>query len=254
MKTKTIASKANDEFKFYKSLLTSKGINKEKLLLLSGEKILRDFLKSEERRPKTLLLKEKHQHLNLWLFNQISVPQVILSPELFDELDVIGTDFPLLVVEWEAFPLFHQDTKYLGLSLVVPVGDPSNLGAILRSAEAFQVDRIILTEEATHPFLPKALKAGNGSSLRLEFLKGPALSHFLDLENKLSQPCYSLDMNGTSIYDFRWPRDCFIILGQEKGFPRRPQNRLHIPIQGVESLNVAVAASIALFSYRGAKA
>lgn len=250
MKTKTIASKANDEFKFYKSLLTSKGINNEKLLLLSGEKILRDFFKSEERRPKILLLKEKHLHLNLWLFNQTRVPQVVLTPELFDELDVIGTDFPLMVVEWEPFPQFQEENKYSGLSLVVPVGDPSNLGAILRSAEAFQVDRIILTEEATHPFLPKALKAGNGSSLRLEFIKGPSLSHFLELENSLPQPCYALDMNGTSVYDFKWPRDCFMIIGEEKGFPRRPQNRIHIPIHGVESLNVAVATSIALFSYR----
>jgi TrmH family RNA methyltransferase len=130
-----------------------------------------------------------------------------------------------------------------GIEVVLPVGDPGNLGALLRSCEAFGVGRVILTKEAAHPFLPKAVKASAGSALRLPLLRGPALAEF-------PNSCIALDANGNDIKDFIWPANGLLVVGEEGAGLGRKKSKfdfhLRIPTEGVESLNAVVAASIAL--------
>jgi TrmH family RNA methyltransferase len=128
-----------------------------------------------------------------------------------------------------------------GIEVVMPVGDPGNLGALIRSCEAFAVPRAILTQEAAHPLLPKAVKASAGSVLRLPMLHGPALFEFPD-------SCIALDTDGTPLDDFDWPANGLLVVGEEgPGFSAKKfKRRIRVPTQNVESLNVVVAASIAL--------
>jgi TrmH family RNA methyltransferase len=133
------------------------------------------------------------------------------------------------------------------MELVVPIGDPGNLGALIRSAEAFGVTRAVLTSEAAHPFLPKAVKASAGSVLRLPMARGPALHQFPDT-------CIALDMGGTDIDKFIWPKNAMLAVGEEgKGLGKAHfKKRVHIATAGVESLNAVVAASIALALWKRA--
>jgi TrmH family RNA methyltransferase len=134
-----------------------------------------------------------------------------------------------------------------GIDVVMTLGDPGNLGALIRSCEAFAVPRIILTKEAAHPFLPKTVKASAGSVLRLPITYGPTLSEF-------PASCIALDTEGVSIDDFTWPKNGLLIIGEEgQGFGKGDssgrktfEKRVRIPTKSVESLNVVVAASIAL--------
>jgi len=115
------------------------------------------------------------------------------------------------------------------------------VGALLRSCEAFSVPRIILSREAANPFLPKAVKASAGSVLRVALARGPSLAG-------LPETCIALDLTGTSINDFVWPKRGLLLLGEEgPGLGEKKfSQRIRIPTTGVESLNVVVAASIAL--------
>ena len=127
------------------------------------------------------------------------------------------------------------------------MGDPLNLGAILRSAEAFGASRVILLEEAANPFLPKAIKASAGSSLRIAMEKGPSLG-------ALSGEFIALDLEGTSLPDFRWPANPRLLVGEEGPGLRGLSSavclqKISIPVHGVESLNAGVATSIALYSF-----
>src|SRR6185436_9191147 len=65
-----------------------------------------------------------------------------------------------------------------GLTLFLPLGDPENVGAALRSAAAFAVDRVVLLEEAAHPHHPRAIRAAAGADLVLR--SGPSLDALLD--------------------------------------------------------------------------
>lgn len=237
----TIASEQNETFKKLLSLTTSKGLKKEGLFLLSGENLIREFLKKPHLKIHYELVTAKLKPL----LPPGGAPAVQMTPDLFAALDGVGTGFNILVLEQP--PLTKLDAAALknhapqGIELVVPVGDPGNLGALIRSSEAFGVRRAILTIDAAHPFLPKAVKSSAGSVLRLPLLRGPALREFPD-------SCIALAMDGAPIGDFAWPENGLLVVGEEgKGLGGAEfKRRIRIPTEGVESLNAVVAASVAL--------
>ncbi len=234
----TIESPHNDTYRRLLSLTSSKGLKEEGLLLLSGEKLIREFLKKP----------------NLTIVHEIPLPgkepltdvkPIHLSSALFANIDVLGTHFNILALAQPPLPMLPASAieayQPRGIELVAPLGDPGNLGALIRSCEAFGVPRVILTQEAANPFLPKAVKASAGSVLRVPLAKGPALADF-------PARCMALDTQGQSIDDFEWPPGGLLLVGEEgPGFSlRKFPVRLRIPTKGVESLNAVVAASIAL--------
>jgi tRNA G18 (ribose-2'-O)-methylase SpoU len=234
-----IESQQNDTYKKLLSLTTSKGLKKDGLFLLSGEKLIREFLKKPNLKIVYELIGPHQQRLQ----KDVAL-QLHLSAELFAELDVLGTRFNILVLEQPKIKTLADLPNYnpQGIEVVIPIGDPGNLGALIRSCEAFAVQHVILTQEAAHPFLPKAVKASAGSVLRVALSRGPALADF-------PANCIALDMDGINIDDFTWPKSGLLVVGEEGpgiGGKSRFSKHVRIPTQGVESLNVVVAASIAL--------
>ncbi len=234
-----IESRSNPTYKKLLSLTTSKGLKEEGLFLLSGEKLIREFLAKPTLKIVGEIAAPRHEHLT-------TQPDLFdLSAPLFAEIDVLGTHFNILVLEQPPIPsLLAEDLAAYapqGIEVVAPVGDPGNLGALIRSCEAFSVPRVILSREAAHPFLPKTVKASAGSVLRMRLARGPELAAF-------PASCMALDPRGMSLDDFKWPQNGLLLLGEEGqglGAAKFPV-RLRIPTTGVESLNAVVAASIAL--------
>lgn len=134
-----------------------------------------------------------------------------------------------------------------GLEIICPLGDPSNLGALARSAVAFGASRLILTEESCNPFHPKAIKASAGSILKIPLFKVGPLADFVTGNDEV----FALDMKGENVGQFKWPKNLRLVLGEEgPGFSGlKGLKKLSVPSRGVESLNATVAASIALFCY-----
>jgi TrmH family RNA methyltransferase len=239
----TIESAQNDTFKKLQSLTTSKGLKKEGLFLLSGENLIREFLNEPKLKIHYELITAKMKPLLSAASDGTKTVQ--LAPDLFAALDSVGTGFNVLVLEQPTIAALDSAAIHTyapqGIELVIPTGDPGNLGALIRSAEAFGVRRAILTEEAAHPFLPKSVKASAGSVLRLPVSRGPALREF-------PENCIALDMCGVVIDDFVWPQNGLLVVGEEgNGLGEAKFKQcIRIPTEGVESLNAVVAASIAL--------
>lgn len=234
----TIDSAHNATFKKYQSLTTAKGLKKEGLFLLSGEQLVREYLKAPSLELVAELIHPKLKPVTTAAAIQLALP-------LFNDIDAVGTGFNILVLrqppieKMDAAELRAQKPK--GIELVVPTGDPGNVGALIRSAEAFGVTRVILAEEAANPYLPKAVKASAGSILRVRLARGPALKEF-------PENCVALDASGQSVHNYAWPRNMRLVVGEEgRGLgAARFKHTLSIPTQGVESLNAVVAASVAL--------
>jgi TrmH family RNA methyltransferase len=243
---KEIASSHNPNFRRWSSLLESKGIRKEGLAILSGEKLVKEWLEQNPQSIEEILLPFKGE------FSFPEGPKLYrLANPLFKELDSIGTKFPLAIVRTPEIAQWNPETPPRGLELIVAMSDPSNLGAVLRSSEAFGASRVILTRESSNPFLPKALKASSLSALRVKLASTVALADLALGDG------YALDMSGTDISKFKWPRDLYLVLGEEgRGVPDNlALKRLKIPMTAAsESLNATVAGSIALFSYRSSSA
>jgi TrmH family RNA methyltransferase len=177
--------------------------------------------------------------------------QVKLSKALFEQIDVLGTKSSILVVHLPEIPEWDFSRSEKGLHLLAPLGDPSNLGALLRSAEAFGVRNVILLKESANPFLPKAIKASAGSVTRLKLWKGPAIQDLAGVKAATAK-IIALDLKGSPLMGFQWPEKSYLLIGEEgAGIPDLTGLvRISIPTEAVESLNATVAASIALYDYR----
>ena len=73
----------------------------------------------------------------------------------------------------------RPDGKYIALE---NLQDPSNLGAVCRSAEALGLDRVIV-RGGCDVYNPKALRAAMGSSLRIPVISAENLAEFIGMAN-----------------------------------------------------------------------
>jgi TrmH family RNA methyltransferase len=131
------------------------------------------------------------------------------------------------------------------------VQDPSNVGAIVRSAAAFGVGRVVLDRACADPWSPKALRAGMGGHFGLEIEQqerlGPLLATF---EGKL---VCTVPRGGVPLREADLSAPLGWIFGGEgqgvgEETARRATLSVTIPMApGSESLNVAAAAAICLY-------
>lgn len=238
-----ITSSANPLFRTWRTLLNSRGIKTEGLFILSGEKIIREFLKNPQFEIQAELVMKDHLPL------QTKATIFELSKELFNELDVIGTRFNLLILKTKPLQTSSPQDEVTGLEVVVPVGDPGNLGALVRSCVAFGVSKIHLTTESSHPFHPKSLKASAGSMLQAQlFEAGP-------LKKWDHKSVWALDAKGISVSEAKnkiGNSSTRILVGEEgPGLPDFTEvSWVSIPTQNVESLNATVAASLLIWELK----
>jgi len=172
---------------------------------------------------------------------------ILLKKALFNEIDVLGNNQPILVIDVP--PIAPWDMNTQGLSLMIPFQDPVNVGAAIRSAVAFGVNNIIICKNAAYPFHPKAIRSSAGAVFQCNLWQGPSL-HQPDFM-ELSYPIIALDLEGINIYDFTFPKNAVLLAGVEGQGLHSIKNciRVTIPIQVVESLNATVALSIALYEW-----
>lgn len=243
-----ISSNTNEHYRRWMDLSQARGIKKHGEFILMGDKLITEFLKNPTYKIKAEIIHEDLQALTPSLQTQIGrVPLFKLPKALFNEVDVVGTHFNLLVLEAKPLEALDVKSPAKGLEIVCPLGDPSNLGAIARSAVAFGVGRLILTEESCTPYHPKAIKASAGALLQVPIFKTTKLADFVTA----SESIFALDMKGENVATFRWPENLRLVVGEEgPGFSGlRGLQRLSVPTGSVESLNATVAASIAMFCY-----
>jgi TrmH family RNA methyltransferase len=246
---KKIDSRTNPLYRAWKSLLEAKGIKEQGSLLVAGRKLVPEFLKRSDLRIQYILISDP-KDVELLAFNK-SLEVIWLKKDLFDEIDDAGTHFPILVLE--APPLTHAglDEKPQGLEVILSLSNPLNLGAALRSCEAFEVDRVYLTRECAHPFLTKVLRSSSGSSLRVPLALAPSLTALTEAQTKM---IHALEMEGDSLATTDLPQNLRLLIGEEgRGIPEGLPFAGHLAIpmkEGMDSLNAVAATAIALFAYR----
>jgi 16S rRNA (guanine527-N7)-methyltransferase len=177
-----------------------------------------------------------------------SIPGFRLADPLFKELDVAGTHAPLLLVRVPEMPAWRDEDPWpAGCTLFVPFQDPENVGAVIRSAAAFGASRVVLLREAAHPFHPRSSRAAGPALFQVPLLVGPRLADF----RAAGAPLIAMDTTGPELSESPFPERFGLVVGVEgPGLPDhlREGERRRIAMQpGVESLNAAAAAAIALY-------
>lgn len=243
-----LTSKANPRFKALQSRLKAGGSRRE-ATLLSGRKLIEAWAEARHTAAGTRLRPA------LWLRLEQTDPHP-LEATLGVETQVLGEALMRGLAD-AGSPPDHALLMELGPEPAGPLAprvigawgiqDPGNLGAILRSAAAFGFQEALLGPGCADPFHPKALRGSMGAAflLSLRRMEVLALDHgrwfALDggpgalplAEADLSEPLRLWVGNeGHGWQGVKLPEGV---------------RRLAIPIQGLESLNAAVAAGIACY-------
>ena len=134
------------------------------------------------------------------------------------------------------------------------VTDPRNFGAILRSANATSVNGVIICSSSSAPINEDVLKASSGAIFNVPISKVNNLKDAIYLLKENNIEIMGLEQKAKKlIYDINLKKPLALLIGSEekgisKGILKMVDQKTKIPMTGtVESLNVSVAVSIALF-------
>ena len=179
----------------------------------------------------------------------LSVPRELLAAAL-------ATETPQPVAALVAPPAWTwNDLLQNGEKILVLAGlqDPGNLGAILRSAEAFGASGIVSLPGTVSPWNPKAVRASAGSVFRLPCVSASPQEAFRKLRAAGLRIWTTALSNATPAASAPLHEPFALLIGNEgNGVPpalaAQAGAALTIPCPGpVESLNAAVAAGILLY-------
>ena len=131
--------------------------------------------------------------------------------------------------------------------------DPSNLGAVLRSADALGFSGVILTKDCCDIYSPKVCRASMGAIFRVPFTICEDECTFVTEFNKNGTSYAAVVRNGTSITEFNYDNTALICIGNEGNgltddLVKVCTHPVTIPMKGnAESLNAAAAAGIIMW-------
>ena len=148
-------------------------------------------------------------------------------------------------------PQFRFPVEPKRICIANDLSDPGNLGTLIRTAEWFGVEVLLLDEETADPFNAKTVQATMGSILRMPIIRSSRAEIIQYCRNE-NLSLLVADMKGENIHSFKSPAAWALVIGSESHgvhdeFRTAAAHAVHIPSKGkAESLNATVAAGIIL--------
>jgi len=254
-----ITSFKNSRIKLVRDLLaTKKNRESESLMVLDGVRL------AEEAVNKGIPISMCFFSENLTERGHATLAQITKITDVVEELpqplmdrlsDTQHAQGILLVCSLPDLPFPASPTLLIALDRI---NDPGNMGTILRTSAALQVDGVLLTPGTTDPYSPKALRAAMGAQLHLPIQWQEA---------EMIQPfCKSAEIPlalVTTLMDCPqacWDADlaqplCLVIGNEANGISDTLLSQsdacVRIPIaDDTESFNAAIAAAIIMYEVR----
>jgi RNA methyltransferase, TrmH family len=238
---------------FIISLQKKKVREEEKLYVIEGDKIVKEFL--EARVPVNMLVAKPEFLNSLPLVHKQGIAEVI--PSSYEELKKISTlktpHNALAVIE---MPDIKMDMVHLEKDLTVAldcVQDPGNLGTIIRAAAWFGIKNIFCSIDCVDVYNSKVIQASMGAILHVNVFYIDLLD-LLKTSSRNRIKVFGALIDGESIYSYKLENHGIILLGNEsKGISEELipyiTDRIMIPKisaarSGIDSLNVSMAASV----------
>ena len=250
---KNVASRDNPSFKAFARLVTSAAERRKRgLTVLDGVHLVGAFIDAGHGVESLLVSRSALDRPDVGaIARRVPEAAVLVVPEkLFESLSTVDSSTGVLAAV--PAPKGSPIPPDADLVLVLEdVQDPGNVGTLLRSAAAAGARHVALAGTSAFAWSLKTVRAGMGAHFRLNIAEG------VDLQGLLS--AYrgtSIALSGgagPSLYDLDLRGPVAILVGNEGAglsAASRKQATItaRIPMPGeVESLNAAVAGSLALF-------
>jgi TrmH family RNA methyltransferase len=220
-----ITSKDNEKLKLIRRLQQRKHREREGLFVAEGEDLLEAAAKAGVE-PELVLVAHED-----------------IDPKLLDAVSTLGSGTRVLGVfreRWSA-PGGGLGTYLHG------VGDPGNVGTVIRAAHALADGPVVLGPGCADPYSPKAVRASMGSI----FARPPARAMLADLG---ARTLALIPEAEATLAEVELEPPLVLCLGAEReGLPADVTGaadavaRIPLRPDGPDSLNVAMAATVALY-------
>lgn len=209
------------------------------------------YTTSFEEKPKGKNLLNKLHHSNAVL---IQVKSQTLS-KLSDTVTAQGI---VCVAKVKRLPVKDLWERKMKLIIALDgIRDPGNVGTLIRAADAFDVDGMILSGDTVELFNPKLVRSTMGAIFRLGIFEEVDLEKtLLKLKERKFRIVGTDVKEGKSLDEFSPAGKICLLIGSEaKGLNEKllklSDETVHIPTPGrSESLNVAVAGGILLYEIK----
>ena len=241
-----LTSRKSAVIRAFRDLARSSAAREEKgLFLCDGQKLLQEALRSGAS-VETVLWKE-NRAANLPPFPQ----EALLPADLFDYVSPMSNSpGPLFSVRMPSAPDLYKVRRVLALE---ELQDPGNVGTVLRTADAFGVDLVVLLEGCADLYAPKTVRASMGAVFRQAAVRMDAEA-FVSFCREKNLPLWGAALTDTARDLRSLPLDpAAVLIGSEghglsRELLRACDGEIIIPMSGeAESLNAAVAAAIVMW-------
>lgn len=216
----------------------------------------------------TLLYRLGDPQLSGWareVLDSCQAPRVGVAPELMAELGEKGDSVPELVAvavsRYDDLATFEPGEP--GDAPVIVVFDrpnsPGNLGTLIRSADSFGVDAVVVTGHGADQYDPRAVRAATGSLFALPVLRaaGPEqVCALRDRQNRRGIPTEIIgtdERGGRAIYDHDLAGATIVVIGNETSgmsgaWLDACDDTVRVPMGGTaSSLGAPSAAAVTLY-------
>lgn len=239
--------------------------------------------KAKERKKNSLFIIEGKREIKLALKGGYKINTLLFCSDIISENDVsnfLNTDVNNLIeISIEVYKkiayrnstegiIAISESKDLSLSnlklknhnqliLVAEAPEkPGNIGAILRTADAANVDAVIIANPKTDIYNPNIIRSSIGCVFTNKIALGNTSEIITFLKNK-NISIYSAILQESEVYyNCNFTESTAIVVGTEStGLSNQwrdeSKKNIHIPMQGeIDSMNVSVATGILLFEVK----
>ncbi|MEU9112938.1 RNA methyltransferase [Streptomyces sp. NPDC048483] len=211
------------------------------------------------------LIHDAQRPLSRWaesLLRTAKAERIAMAPGLLADLGEKSEDAPE-VVAVVAMPSDDLDRiigghGFLGVAFDRPTS-PGNIGTIIRSADAFGADGVIVAGHAADVYDPKCVRASTGSLFALPSVRVPShreVSAWVETQRAKGNPIavVGTDEHGDcDVFDFDFTQPTLLVIGNEtsglsNAWREACDHLVSIPMGGAaSSLNAANAATAVLY-------
>ena len=230
-----ITSLENEKIKEYFKLKDKKTRDKTELFLVEGRHLVLEAYRNNL--LKELLIENEEVMI-------LDVETTYVTSEIINKLSDVETPQKMIGVCYKPTPKEDLGNKILILD---GVQDPGNLGTIIRSAMAFNIDSIILGENTVDLYNPKVIAAAKGSFLRVQMF----YQELLPVLEQSKMPVYGAYLEGESVHQLKLSKaGGYLVMGNEaNGISPALKPVISHPVtipsfSDTESLNVGIATAI----------
>lgn len=269
-----ITSSQNKYVSLARGLANKKNRENEKKFRFDGIKLMCEALKKDVRFSYILAMDgewsfvlEKAEKLYGITKNDILCPVILVERSLFERLsEEMAPEGVICVAEYMGerhFPL-ESENKFPcdrdeSILILESVRDPQNVGAIVRVAAAFGVDRILMSSDCADVYNSKTLRASMGTVFGMNIHKSDDIPCLIrDLRDSGRRVfAAALDRDSQKLGEFKIEKgDCVVIGNEGHGMSADAisacNGTVFIPMaDGVESLNAATAAAVLVWEFFG---